>query len=290
MTAPPQQSRPTSRHRRAADRLVNHLPPQMRWAVGALLLTLREPADGFDRLLVRVRERALPGRCRSCAYRVEDDWQATLHAHLGQPWPCAQTVAFERLWAQILAELYGRSVFVGRGTYGGWDDADRSLAAAIWCLVCHLRPQRVVETGVAHGITSRVVLEALERAGAGHLWSIDLPAMDPTLHGAIAVAVPERLRGGWTYIAGTSRRHLPGLLAQLRRIDMFIHDSSHTRRNMLFELRQAWPALDRGAIVADDVNQSAAFADFVAAVAPDATYVAPAADAAALFGIALKGL
>ena len=119
----------------------------------------------------------------------------------------------------------------------------------------------MVETGVAHGVTSRIVLEALERVGSARLWSIDLPAMDPTLHDEIGIAVPERLRGRWTNITGTSRRRLPGLLAQIGPIDFFVHDSSHTERNTLFELAAAWPAIGHGAVVVDDVQQSPAFAN-----------------------------
>lgn len=60
------------------------------------------------------------------------------------------------------------------------------------------------------------------------------------------------MRARWTYISGTSRRRLPGLLSQSWPIDLFVHDSSHTERDMLFELERAWPAIGRGAIVADD--------------------------------------
>jgi hypothetical protein len=34
--------------------------------------------------------------------------------------------------------------------------------------------------------------------------------------------------------------------------DLFVHDSGHTERMMLFELQRAWPAIDRGAIAAED--------------------------------------
>jgi hypothetical protein len=148
----------------------------------------------------------------------------------------------------------------------------------------------VVETGVARGVTSSVILEALDRAGTGHLWSIDLPAMDAALHEEIGIAVPDSLRGRWTYIRGTSRRHLPRLLAQVEPIDLFVHDSSHTERNVLFELNEAWPAVHRGAVVADDVQQTAAFASFASALPGGSAFIVEADDESALFGIALKGL
>jgi predicted O-methyltransferase YrrM len=153
-------------------------------------------------------------------------------------------------------------------------------------LVRHLPAAKVVETGVARGLTSRIILEAMERSGTGRLWSIDLPATDPTVHDEIAVAVPDRLCRNWTYIAGTSRRVLPKLLEQIAPIDLFVHDSSHTRRNVLFELGTAWAAIRRGAVVADDVEQNAGFASF-GSEHPDAScLVAEADDGGALFGIA----
>jgi len=270
------------------DRRISRLPPRLRWAAGVARLTAREPADGLDRALVRARI-LVHGRQPGHTYAPDGDWHEQLHRKLGLSWPCAATADFEKLWAEVVEAVTRRGISLGRGTYGGWDDGDPGFARAIWCLTTHLRPSRVVETGVARGITSRIVLEALERAGAGHLWSIDLPAMDPTLHDEIGIAVPERLHGRWTYLTGTSRRRLPKLLAQTAPVGLFIHDSSHTERNVSFELEHAWGAITRGAIVADDIQQSPAFASFTSR-RPDAeSWGGEADDASAQFGIALKG-
>jgi predicted O-methyltransferase YrrM len=125
----------------------------------------------------------------------------------------------------------------------------------------------VVETGVARGITSRFILEALARNRRGHLWSIDLPPpLDPSLHHQVGIAVPEQLRGNWTYVRGSSRRRLRSLLAQLGEIDMFVHDSRHTERNVLFELGHAWDALKpEGVVVVDDIDLNRGFHAFSAA-------------------------
>jgi hypothetical protein len=134
-----------------------------------------------------------------------------------------------------------------------------------------------------------VILEALERNGAGRLCSIDLPALDTAIHSEIAAAVPSDLRSRWTYVNGTSRRRLPPLLAELGDIDLFVHDSSHTTRNLRFELERAWSALGRGAVIADDIERNEAFGQFTRS-RPDVPYlVAAADDSGAQFGIALKG-
>ena len=269
-------------------RRIATLPPRLRWAAGALRLTLSEPADGLDRAMVRIRNSLTRDSQDECPYHAEREWHSRMHTCLGLPWPCTATPEFEQLWVEIAEGVRNQGLSLGRGTYGGWDDADPGFARAIWCLMHHLGPVKVVETGVARGVTSRVILEALERAGTGHLWSIDLPAMDPSLHREIGIAVPESLHARWTYTTGTSRRRLPILLNEIGPIDLFVHDSSHTERNILFELRQAWPAMQRGAIVADDIHQSAGFAKFAAGLPFGTTFVVEADDASAQFGIALK--
>ena len=270
------------------DRCIATLPPRLRWAAGAVRLTIREPADGFDRLVVRLRNSVGRDTQDSLHYDPDPDWHQHVHERLGVPWPCAVNDEFEQLWPEIVAGVRAQGLSLGRGTYGGWDDGDPGLARAIWCLIRHLGPAKVVETGVARGVTSRVILEAFERVGTGHLWSIDLPAMDPSLHSEIGIAVPEALYGRWTYTTGTSRRRLPKLLRRIGPVDLFVHDSSHTERNIVFELEQAWPAIGRGAVVADDVHQSAGFAKFAAGLALGSTFVVEADDASAQFGVALK--
>lgn len=270
------------------SRAISRLPPRLRWATGAMRLTLREPADGLDRVRVRVQGMLRSKPPAVHRYEPDADWHRQLHERLGLGWPCTASPDFERLWLEVVEDVRLHGLSLGRNTYGGWDDADPGFARAIWCLMSHLRPAKVVETGVARGVTSRIILEAIERADTGHLWSIDLPAMDPTLHEEIGVAVPQTLSRRWTYITGTSRRRLPKLLSDIGPIGLFVHDSSHTERNILFELREAWPTIDNGAAVADDVQQSPGFARFAASLPGEATFVVEADDASAMFGIALK--
>jgi hypothetical protein len=189
-----------------------------------------------------------------------------LHRAVGAAWPCPARLDFDRLWEETVWDLqHTKGLSVGRGAFAGWGDGEPALVRAVWCLTRHLRPEKVVETGVARGITSRFLLEALEHNDSGSLWSVDLPPpLDRDLHAQIGVAVPRRLAGRWTYVHGSSRRRLPSLLAAIEPIDLFIHDSNHTARNLLFELRHAWHSLARGGfVVADDVDLNCGFHVFV---------------------------
>jgi hypothetical protein len=96
------------------------------------------------------------------AYEPEPDWEARLHTWLGAPWPCRERAKLDSLWLDIASEL-PQGLGFGRQTYGEYSDAEISLSRAVWCIVLHQRPSVVVETGVAHGVTSRIVLEAFNR-------------------------------------------------------------------------------------------------------------------------------
>ncbi len=217
-------------------------------------------------------------------------WEEEFHGLLGEPWPCPAHDEFSALYQEVMASLTTRGLQVGRGAYGGWDDGDAALARTAWCATLHTRPEHAIETGVARGVTSRMVLEAFERNGFGHLWSIDIPPLIETgLQAETALAVPAGLRRRWRYLAGSSRRRLPGLVSILGTVDLFVHDSMHTTRNVGFELAQVWPALrDGGVVVVDDVERNSAFAAFGGATRDWRAVAGKADDDRAIVGVALK--
>ncbi len=191
-------------------------------------------------------------------------WEHALHDAVGAACPCAISSELEPIWPVVLERLTSRGVIPGPASYLGHNDGDQAFIRAIWCLVRHLNATKVIETGVAHGVTSRFVLEGLARNGGGHLWSIDLPPQTiSAVHSEIGVAVDGSMADGWTYIRGSSRRHLRRLLQDTGMIDLFIHDSWHSEYNMLFEMHAAWPRIrPGGAMVVDDIDLNWAFHQF----------------------------
>jgi hypothetical protein len=122
------------------------------------------------------------------------------------------------------------------------------VRSLVWPVPCDLQPCR-------HG---------LEGNGAGHLWSIDAPpVLKPELLGQVGAAVLDRLRHRWSYIKGSSAQRLPGLLCRRGKIDLFVHNSGHTERNVRFKLDWAWTALRPGGIlVVDDIDLNWGFSSF----------------------------
>jgi hypothetical protein len=256
-----------------------------------------DPAEAWIKFQDRLAERN--ERLRPIhMYEAEQGWEHRFHQVLGCPWPCEATADFNSLWSEVMRLMQAKGIRPGPESFGSWNDGDAGFVRAIWCLVGHLRPENVVETGVGHGVTSRFVLEALERNGAGHLSSIDVPPMDSELRKQVAVAVDNRLPQRWTYIKGSSRRRLPALLSRLRQIDIFVHDSLHSARNVRFELDRAWRMLrPGGAIVVDDVDANDGFHSFTKTFPAAASIVCEAEplhpdlrrfNKKGLFGIILK--
>lgn len=146
----------------------------------------------------------------------------------------------------------------------------RWTADVIFARCCYLfcrlvRPQTVVETGVAHGVSSAFLLAALRENGVGELYSVDLPPLRRGAERFWGVAARAGDTSRWHPCRGASRRVLPGLLERLGGVDLFVHDSLHTHRNMAYELGLAWEWLvPGGVLLADDPERNPAFAGLAA--------------------------
>lgn len=199
--------------------------------------SVRHPVEALYRVRGRIEIATEP---KAPAYVPTHDWEARLHDELRSGWPCPSVDAFHFIWRQLRENLV---------EFGAGHDADDAFARAVWCTVRHAIPRRVVEVGVARGVSSRMVLEAMERNGSGHLWSVDLPPILEGWRTQVATAVPAGLRGRWTYVRGPGRRRLPHLLSGLGGVDMFVHDGLHTTPTLERELGLAWRHLEAGGIL-----------------------------------------
>ncbi|MGN6514818.1 MAG: class I SAM-dependent methyltransferase [Rhizomicrobium sp.] len=193
---------------------------------------------------------------------ADPEWERKLMLWLGTE-PYGMREEFAELWTAVIAEMESRHIPTGPMSFAGYNDGDCGFVRAVWRLVRGMRAAHVVETGVGHGITSRFILDAMERNRSGRLWSIDRLPLDPAMQARVGIAVGTPHPFRWKLIAGTSRQRLPGLLTSLGEIDIFVHDSLHTEKNVCFELERAWDAVrPGGAIVVDDIDSNWGFHAF----------------------------
>ena len=124
----------------------------------AAYMILRHPREGIERVRGRIdrrrdrRELMALGRPQSEHYAAVTDWAPALHKAIDVPWPCQEPEQFGQVWDATVSGLAAAGLRVGLASYRGWNDGDRAQAEAIWCLVAHLRPANVVETGWHTGL------------------------------------------------------------------------------------------------------------------------------------------
>jgi predicted O-methyltransferase YrrM len=129
------------------------------------------------------------------------------------------------------------------------------------------RPATVIETGVGAGTSSSFILQALNDNEYGELYSIERLRDWYT-----GVLVDKEVRNRWHLLFGKSIDNLPKLVEKLQ-IDIFVHDSEHTNRNMLFEYGTAWPKIkESGYLLSDDIISNFSFYKFIGTI--DASVVA----------------
>jgi hypothetical protein len=166
--------------------------------------------------------------------------------------------------------------------------ADFRLAKFCYAACRAIKPQTVVETGVAYGVTTCLILKALQANENGELWSIDLSPLTEHSQEYQGILVPPSLRARWHLCRGASRRILPKLLNELPNgVDVFVHDSLHTYRNMTREFRTIWPVV-KGMLISDDIDLNKAFFDFVSTAKPPISFAVKEESKDSVFGVALK--
>lgn len=163
---------------------------------------------------------------------------------------------------------------IEKGSAGGAFSLKEVL---LFTLIRKYRPDVIVETGVAQGVSSYTILAALNANTKGRLISIDLPNRNPagykyadeTIDDLVYIPeglapgwlVPEHLRNRWILELGKSEEILPTIRSN---VDIFFHDSEHSYKNMTFEFEWARTHLSSGGLlVSDDISWNSSFDDFL---------------------------
>jgi predicted O-methyltransferase YrrM len=136
---------------------------------------------------------------------------------------------------------------------------EHETAQFLYNFVRAARPNKVLETGVANGTSSFVILSALHANGHGTLVSTDIEA---SIHGDM----PQMLADRWTYVHLRDRipeREMPLAFAANGPYDVYFHDADHSYLGQGFEYHTAWANLvDGGWFLSDDIDFSTAWIEF----------------------------
>jgi hypothetical protein len=145
-------------------------------------------------------------------------------------------------------------------TYSAAFAIEEGSAFLVYALVRILRPSVVLETGVANGHSSELILNALAENGYGELHSIDVSDN-------VGELVSDKRRWHLHLLNLSSpKKSFAAILAQLPTIDLMIHDSDHSYQWMRYELESVFPKMSPdGVLVCDDANVCYGMIDFCSA-------------------------
>ncbi len=153
---------------------------------------------------------------------------------------------------------------------GGPGDLD-----LLYYLVKESGATRVVETGVAYGWSSLVILLAMQGRPGARLVSTDMPYVQGANDKYVGCVVerPE-MRRQWTLLRGPDRDLLPGALESLGEIDLCHYDSDKSARGRHWAYPLLWSFLrPEGIFISDDIHDNVAFRDFAASLGLEPTVV-----------------
>jgi len=139
-------------------------------------------------------------------------------------------------------------------------EADLEL---LYYLAEYAKVKTVVETGVAYGWSSAILLLSLQNREGGLLYSTDMPYAKMNNEDFVGCVVPDELRQKWRLYKLPDRQALPKIERKINSFDLCHYDSDKSYRGRMWAYNWLWLRLRRGGLfISDDVNDNVAFKDF----------------------------
>jgi predicted O-methyltransferase YrrM len=130
-------------------------------------------------------------------------------------------------------------------------------------LVRSLKPERIIETGVAYGWSSLALLAGLEENKRGSLWSSNLAYAGMDCEADVGCVVPEELRAKWHLFRGPDSQMLPKIMHEIKSCQMVVYDSDKSYAGRRASYKLLWSILDVGGVfVSDDIADNLGFLHF----------------------------
>lgn len=121
------------------------------------------------------------------------------------------------------------------------------------------KPELVVETGVAKGLSSFFILKAMSENNFGKLISTDIKYN-------AGEYIPDYLKNRWEFVLlkRDNKNSFEKFINNIDKIDIFIHDSDHSYWWQMLEYAASWYRIRKdGLLISDDIDNSYAFLDYI---------------------------
>lgn len=146
----------------------------------------------------------------------------------------------------------------------GFDLGGGGDCRLLYFLARLLRPEYVVETGVAAGHSTVALLSAMQTNGTGRLWSSDFPYFrlhEPEKY--VGILVDDSLKSRWTLFLDGDRSNLQRIAAAVPRVDLLHYDSDKSAAGRALAIRLLSDRLDeRSTVMMDDIHDNLFFRNY----------------------------
>lgn len=133
------------------------------------------------------------------------------------------------------------------------------MAIFLYYIVRIKKPELIIETGVATGMSSFFILKAMSENSSGKLISTDIRYDAGEI-------VPNYLKNRWDFVLlkRDDKSQFKKFINNFDKIDIFFHDSDHSYWWQTLEYNLSFKHLKNyGLLISDDIDNSYAFLDFV---------------------------
>jgi predicted O-methyltransferase YrrM len=172
--------------------------------------------------------------------------------------PSAELTEFRAEYDALQAELASRYETHSLTFPLNWA-VETGTSFLLYALIRGLRPEAVIEIGVANGHSAYFMLNALRANGTGTLHSFDV------FSGAGGL-LSDAERAAWQFHLVSQKRSGQDLreqIAKMPKAGLCFHDADHSYLGQHAEFVQCWEQLaEDGVLVGDDVDASYAWLDF----------------------------
>lgn len=129
----------------------------------------------------------------------------------------------------------------------------------------YMKPDCIVETGVAAGFSSSAFLSAIKKNGTGKLYSSDFPYFrisNPESY--VGIVVHQSLRDDWRLYLSGDETNIPLIVKEAKHVDIFHYDSDKSYSGREFAISEISPVLtERAVIIMDDIQDNSYFLDYI---------------------------
>ena len=124
----------------------------------------------------------------------------------------------------------------------------------LYVVVRMIKPENIIETGTQNGGSAQTMLYALHKNGKGTLHSIDSGSESTDNTHLITVGTPgekitDFLKERWKLHLGFSYDKLRPLLDEIKTVDLFFHDSDHSKKCIEFEFSEVIKNINNESLV-----------------------------------------